>query len=393
MTKEAKKPFMVRTKKADVKEEKPSKETVKKENKVSEKAQKAPQKAKGKAAKDTPKKTINNKKSEEKGKDSNAKKIVANKRVVNEDEFLEKDDILSVLSRHKDTQTVLYGELVGSEIDAQSGKAFATVQYRNVLVRIPDTAYFTYSYKFNDEYYSEKDKLKRAEMCKRAINQNIGSRCPFVVINIVVRESVMGNHKGEEEIEVYGDRVQALELRKDKYFFHKNCNEPVMIYENDQAEANVIQVTEKYATLEVLGVEYRIDCYNLKEGYVVNCRDEVKNGDVIKVRFKRIRIQGTEVLIKVTGRLNLGSKQSKSLVIGGEYMGHIESPNYNSKIWTVRLFNGDVATVPMQGGTFGHQELTVGDRVAVMIKECKEIVNEDTKEVESRYYYGVAMKI
>lgn len=393
MAKETNKPFMVRSQKKAVEETKTKKEQLVKEApKAPKTVQNAPKSVKEKADKPavkqvktaTPKNEI---------KTTDKRKVVANARIVNEGELFEKEDILSVLNRHKETQTVLYGEVVGSEIDAQSGKAFATIQYRDVLVRIPDSAYFTYTYKFNDEYYSAKDKLVKAEMCKKAINQNLGSRCPFVIINITVRESEMGNHKGEEEIEIYGDRVKALDIRKDKYFLHKNTNEPVSINENDQAEANVIQVTEKYATLEVLGVEYRMDCYNLKEGHVVNCRDEVKTGDVIKVRFKKIRIQGTEVLIKVSGRLNLGSKQSRPLAIGGEYTGYIESENSSSKIWTVRLFNGDVATVPKQGGTFGYLEMTIGDRVSVMIKECKEVINENTNEVDSRYYYGIAMKI
>ena len=42
----------------------------------------------------------------------------------------------------------------------------------------------------------------------------------------------------------------------------------------DQANANIIYVSEELITVECLGVETRIDCYNLNEAYVDNCKND-----------------------------------------------------------------------------------------------------------------------
>ena len=375
--------------KAPLKEDRPKQEKEKPEEKKEEK------KAEPVKVKKTKKKQDVSISEEEKETKQKSAGIVANKKIINsevvgdaDDEFvyqLEKvknqdEELYKKLLENKENKTICWGTVSAVEPDTGIGKATITVMWKGIRVLIPDSAYFEDSWNFGSEYekLSSKEKTERRE---KAARETIMSNCPFIVVAVIKNEITEGNHAGEEEIIAYGDRLSALEKLRDIYFIHKETNDPVEVNINDQANANVVYVAEDFATVECLGVETRINAYNLNEDYVDNCKDFVSPGDVIKVRIKRIGIEGKKVYLSATGRLNLGSKAMSSLKIGGSYLGTVESFNKGKSLYTIKLRNGVNVSVH-EGNVQGHTPINIGDRVAVMIKELKQ-----------EYAFGVAMKV
>ena len=321
--------------------------------------------------------------------------IVANKRIVN-DIFIgdvssdmkyelersedEEEKVYQELLQAKEKGKILWGLVAGVDVDTSNNHAIITVIYNGVRVLMLDSGFFEPNWNFGEGYeqLSEKEKVERR---LKGARLTIGAHVPFIVKGVEKQSVIKGNLKGEKEVVAVATRTEALAKLRDIYFLHKETKEPVDVYVNDQANANVIYVHENFVTVECLGVETRINAYSLNEDYVENCNDFVSVGDVIKVRIKKITIEGDRVILKASGRLNLGAKAIGSIKINGSYLGVVESYNKNKNIYTCKLKNGVNASVH-RNSIMGHIELNVGDKVAVLVKA-----------IEEDYVIGVALKI
>ncbi len=288
----------------------------------------------------------------------------------------------NTLTEHMNKANILYGVVSGVDVDTTNQYAIVTLIWNNTRVLIHENQYFEKTFNFGDGFatMSFQEKLDKKI---RSARYNIGSRCPFIISEVSKMPINEGYFEGDYEVVAVASRVKALAKIRDKYFVHKNTNNPVNVPVNARAKANVIYVCESYVTVECLGVETRIDAYNLNENYVANCGDFVSVGDVILVRIKKEpRINGEDVYLSVSGRLNNGSKSINALRVGGSYLGEVESFNKGKRLYTIRLKTGVVVSV-LEKAVQGHIELNPGDRAAVLITDVK----------PEGYAVGMAMKI
>jgi len=287
------------------------------------------------------------------------------------------EELYQKLLEYKEHGNVVYGSVFGVDSDSTYSKAIIKVVWNGIVILVPDTAYFEPSWHFpaGYEHLSEEGKMTSRVMSAR---ETIGALCPVVIKG--VGKNI--NEEGEEQITVFGSRTDALAVRRDKYFLHKNTDDPREVKINSVAKANVVYVNKDFITVECLGVETRMDCYNLSENEVVtNCTDFYKPGDVINVRVKKIRFEGNSVYLAVTGLLNNSSQAVKTIKEQGSYFGHVRSYNKLKDIYTVVLKNGAKASVH-SNGVYNHVAINPGDRVCVHVLEVKE-----------DYVIGIARKV
>lgn len=290
----------------------------------------------------------------------------------------------------KNTKQLLEGEVYGVEPNEKLGKVIIAVIWNGVKVMIPDNVYFEDSFDFGERYKnsSEDEKFKRRSIT--AGYQN-GARVCFIVKEVVKDAITDGEYSGEHNIICIASRKEAMELKRDIYFYHqqrKHARDNIKdISINDIAEANVIAVKQDNVLVECMGVETRIPAREITEGYVENCKDVLKPGDKIKVKIKKIHINGTSnVYLTVTGKLNVSSKLINTMQPRSSYIGTIEQVSRSMKdkskiIYNARLKNGVLACIlaeNVQGGV----PLFIGDKVAVKVSK----VNET-------FVYGSAMKL
>ncbi len=293
----------------------------------------------------------------------------------------EDEELYKRLEEHRRKKDVLWGTVSGVELSSKGDQVLFTIIWDTVRVIIPASVYFEKTWNFGAGYesLSKDEKIARHIVAGR---ETMGANCPFI-LKAVSRDVIQsGRYEGESEVIAVGSRTEALEILRDIYFYHKNTEHPVEVRVNDQANANIIYVSEELITVECLGVETRIDCYNLNESYVDNCKDFVKPGQVMRVRIKKIDIRPDRVYLAVTGRLNLGSKKISSIKINGSYLGYVESYNRRKGIYTCKIYpdarlkNGkfvsrdDGVNVSVhKNAVNGHEELNVGDSVHIKVKE------------------------
>ncbi|MBR2702494.1 MAG: hypothetical protein IKE77_10505, partial [Erysipelotrichaceae bacterium] len=186
---------------------------------------------------------------------------------LNIDEEDELEAQYNQLKQNADKGNVLWGIVFGVDVDTTSSFVIITVYWNNTRILIHEDEYFEKTFNFgNDfEYLSV---MKKLDKKVRAGRYNIGSKCPFIISEVGKLPITSGYYSGEEEIVAIASRRQALAKIRDKYFIHKYSDNPVTVPVNAKAKANVLYVCENYVTVECLGVETRIDAYNLNESYV-----------------------------------------------------------------------------------------------------------------------------
>lgn len=291
------------------------------------------------------------------------------------------NEMYQKLLAHKENKTIVWGIVSGVEGDSTYNKAIITVMWNGIRILIPDTAYFEKTWKFQNGYesMSAEEKMESRILAAR---ETLFANCPVIILGVSKQKIEDGKFEGEEEIVAIGSRVDALAMRRDKYFLHRYAKKPVDVAIGNIAPANIVYVAKEFITVECLGVETRIDCYNLSEDKVINnAEDFFKVGEVIEVRVKKIRFEGDDVRLTVSHMLNQGSKMVRTLKVPSSHIGFVKSFNKLKDIYTIILKNGAKVSVHING-TLNHTEINVGDRVAVFIKDVKE-----------DYAIGVAMKV
>ena len=280
------------------------------------------------------------------------------------------------LLRYQRSGEILWGEVdaVEEHPGAQLKNAvIISVLYNGVKILIPDIAYFEDSFSFGANYASMTDRQKFEKRRTMAEYQK-GARVCFVLKAVQRTQIKGGDFDGEYEIHCVGSRKEAMEILRDIWFLHKNrkdtSREPRSVSIGDIAKAHVVSVREEYAVVECLGVETRIDAYNLNNEIVENCNDFVVPGDTINVRVKKLHVGGDNVYLTVSGRLNDPSKLINSMFVNSSYLGTVDSYNERKDLYTILLKNGVQASVrasQVEGGI----ELYPGDRVSVRVKDIR----------------------
>ena len=289
------------------------------------------------------------------------------------------------LRRYQRNGEILWGEVYGVEASPNLGSAIIAVLWNGIKVSIPDSEYFEDTFFFGNNYegMSAKEKLNKRTIMAR---YQIGAKVCFCVKGTARTKIEFGEFAGEYMIDVVASRKEAMAKVRDIWFLHKNrksrVGTPREVHVNDIAKANVLAVKEDVVVVECLGVESRLDCYNLNDDIVENCRDFVKPGDVIPVRVRKVYVNADDtVYLTVSGRLNNASKMIHTMRERSNYLGQVDHYNKAKDRYTVMLKNGVTASVPssmVQGGV----PLTPGDDVAVMVTR-----------IMDAYVIGAAIKL
>lgn len=310
---------------------------------------------------------------------------VASDSMLNQQKVLSKEEEkkLEKFKKYQEQQEILWGTVVGANLNVNKTNAVVVVDFNGTRVLIPDTVYFDTTFDFGQGYnrMSDEDKVKQR---LKSARYNIASKCPFLIGRVGKANALQG---GEGELVIVGSRLAALQKMRDFYFIHKRTDKGINVKEGAKAKADVVFVGEQNVTVVCLGVETRLDRYNLTDTMPINhCAEYCKVGDELTVRIKKIRVDRDKdsVYLKVSGRLNDSSQEVSKLTVGGSYMGFVDSHNKAKKLYTIILVNPQGVKVSVsESSVQGHLDLNKGDRVSVMIKEVK----------EEGYAYGLALKI
>ena len=173
-----------------------------------------------------------------------------------------------------------------------------------------------------------------------------------------------------------GSRIDAMKLRSEI--------ELPKLKPNDIIRVRIVGVGVKHIIVDMYGKEVIIKASELKNTYIVNCKDIYKVGDYLQVRIKKIDIKNDVYeLSRKEFEENPFKDIRKYITINGEYTGSVIAlPKNNSGI-LVQLDNTKVTVltrVPARFNSFPH----FNDRVLIKITEIKE---------NKKFIYGYLMRI
>lgn len=269
---------------------------------------------------------------------------------------------LNKLKSAQRTGEILEGTVFG--VEPYGDGVDAVILWNDQRVMIRDDEYFMPDYSFGEAYpsMSKEDQIDRR---RRVLSYQQGARVPFIVKGIERTKYVNPDGDSETILVVGASRKEAMNKMKEIHFFANINNRPQV---GDLAEANVIAVREDRAVVECLGIETRIDAFNIADGYVENCQEFIKPGDTMPVRIRKLHIDEDthRVYLTVSGRLNDASKHIVTIKQGSSYLGKVDHHNKASHVYTIRLANGVSASVHEEN-VIGGVILTPGDDVSVYV--------------------------
>lgn len=284
------------------------------------------------------------------------------------------------------TKQLLWGTIYSVEPTKIGDKKSFTINLlwnNKIKIMIPDDWYWLENMYFSKSYYN-KTKVENGQTKTRqsteeektnirmAIARNyVGAQICFILNSKPVRQKVEGNEMFEGEYITYavGNRLEAINILRDKYFFHRNHKsnkEPITIKKDDIVEAHVIGVKEDMVLVEALGVETRLDCYSLTDDYITDCHSKVKPGDDIKCKVLNVEIQDNKPKLTLSGRTKDVNKQILFMKKGAYYDGTVIYFNDKTQNYTIYLENGVRASVN-KDRVQGYYNLAYGDKVTVYV--------------------------
>ena len=298
------------------------------------------------------------------------------------------NDIFNELRRYERNGEILWGRVVNIGEGEDYKGAIFDVEWNNVIVRIPDIAYFEKDFDFGSSYEEAKESEKIARRVTVGSYQ-LGAEVCFKVKSVSRRRIEDGGaYAGENLIDVVGSRVEAMETRRDTWFFHKNRKESTPgrareVNIGDIVEARILAVRVDRIMVECLGVESSIDRFNVPKRGVKNCNDFYRPGDKINVRVRRLHINEEEgrVYLSVSGRLNDSSKNIKKMRLNDRAIGTVDFYNRANHTYSISLLNGVQVSV-RDSAVQGQIPLYPNDTVQVTIKDLRD-----------SYAIGIARKL
>jgi len=268
------------------------------------------------------------------------------------------------LLRYSKDKELLWGTVIG--LERQSNKVLIVVSWNEVKVVIPEEYFFEKHVQFSKVYDSMKESEK-ANVRRKVAGYYIGAIIPFTVESVSKDKEV-----GTILLTAIGNRVHAMEIIRDIYFYHKNRKitdmAPRSVEKDDIIKARVLNVRENSVLVECAGVETRLNCHHLTNTEVVdNCCDYVAPGDELTVKVIDSKIEEDRVYLYVTGRLIDTTREIRQMNKDSVYLGKVDKYNSEKHSYSVVLSNGVLALVP-ENKVVGQLELCRGDKVLVHVE-------------------------
>lgn len=296
----------------------------------------------------------------------------------------EKEENFFKLRENIKRGVIYWGTVIGYEIQEDtrvSGEDKPTtilikVKYGDEEVFIPESEYFEPTFKFS---YDD-NKLSRSELRNEKIKRiqyQLDAEVCFVITYADRKEAPaeiqdLTGYKYEHQI--LGSRKKAMEVLRDYYFYHrKDKNYPVEARVGDLVNAHVISVRDNMVVVECLGIETRLDEFELSNEVVNNCNDYAKAGDILPVTITKIHLNDEPnkiPYVKVTARSGVFNSNLAKIKTGNVYKGKVSHRNKLKQLYSVVLNNGVVVTIP-EKSVIGGLELDRNDNVIVHIKFVK----------------------
>lgn len=276
-------------------------------------------------------------------------------------------EVMEELQEAKENGTILWAEITGSTKLQSASSIIIYGDFKGAEVTFPEYEYFEKTFSFG-EGFDQMSKRERLNRKDSVIQHQLGARVPFVVKGISSTKT-----EGGDTITMVGvSRTEAMKKMRDSYFIDKVKGD---IQIDDLAYANVVSVYDGYVLVECLGVETRIDSYWMSDEPVENCAEIVRPGDKIKVRIRKLYVNGEaeqaegkpDVYLAVTRRMFADSEQpSKYLSCrkGSNCIGIIHSYNEEKKRYSALLKNGVNVSITKVDNNI---PLCEGDRVLIRI--------------------------
>ena len=288
------------------------------------------------------------------------------------------DRLYRDLQRYQRTKALLWGEVYGvEESDVLKDHCLVAVLWNGMKVSIIDDEYFEPEFDFGRSYpaMDDHDKMRRR---RTVAEYQIGARVCFIILGVSRTRITDGEFENEYEYHIIASRRQGMAILRDIWFLHRNRKddgrEPRSVSPGDIIRnGHVISVNERYALLECLGVETRVEAYNLTNKDVVeNCMDFVHPGDVIPVRVRKLYLNdGDRIHLSVSGRLNNSSKLINTMRVNAAYLGHVDHYNKAKDRYTIVLRNGVYASAS-SSQVIGNVILIPGDKVSVRVSAIRD---------------------
>lgn len=304
--------------------------------------------------------------------------------------YEKEENLLAQIKTYVKEKQILWGTVTGLVRSEALNKSIVSILWNGVEIQVPIDEYFEPYYKITDNFDALNDKQKD-DARRKLLKYQLGARVCVMPKLAIKKETDVGNkitNQSPFTIVAFGSRKEAMAKLRNIYFLHKaqNEKEAATFKEipsiGDICKARVISVRNDVAVVECLGVETRIDAYDLSDLTVENCRDFVKPGDTMKVRIKKLYLnEDNSVYLSVSGRLNDTGKVLNTMMVGSMYLGKVEKFNKDNHTYLIHLKNGVNAFVypeNVESKTF----LFRGEQVAVVVEKIKD-----------NYVTGKAIKI
>ena len=201
--------------------------------------------------------------------------------------------------------------------------------------------------------------------------QYMGAKIHFCLNSIKREKEIDPNNPNRPVTVVTGDRVQAMEKLRDKYFYHRNRKRgdlaPITIKPGDLVEAFVVAVNDQFVTVVALGVETRIYLHDLTKENITSCAQYTYAGDVLpECRVLSVEVKDDRVRLRLTNNKLEAPKMILFMKRGNYYRGRVTWFNPEKNLYTVYLDNGVTAFV-YKSNVQGYRELSINDIVSVCV--------------------------
>ena len=250
---------------------------------------------------------------------------------------LEQD--IEELKQFKDNHEILWARVTGAIYDKDAQGNISRVGVKcdwksGIQIIIPDYLYFPSEIAF-DYNYSKLTPEEQIRNRHKSASFQVNALVCFTVLSISVDET-------DGSCRAIGNRLDALSILRDYYFFHKNFEESSdnSPKKGDETVAHVLSVRPQKVLVECMGIETYISAYNLANVPVTNCKDVVKPGDVLKVRIRKLHKDYGDPYLTLSARINARQQEIDKISIGSVYLGYVQAIKKETNIITVRLTNG-----------------------------------------------------
>ena len=274
---------------------------------------------------------------------------------------------------------ILVGSMYGVVDDPKEMRVGAAISfepesskthYGMVEVAIPDILFFEPAMRFTKDYEIRSEE-ERYRIRKYIMLQYMGAKIHFCLNSIKREKEIDPNNPNRPVTVVTGDRVQAMEKLRDKYFYHRNRKRgdlaPITIKPGDLVEAFVVAVNDQFVTVVALGVETRIYLHDLTKENITSCAQYTYAGDVLpECRVLSVEVKDDRVRLRLTNNKLEAPKMILFMKRGNYYRGRVTWFNPEKNLYTVYLDNGVTAFV-YKSNVQGYRELSINDIVSVCV--------------------------